>query len=119
MGYDTIIIEQEGSIGILKLNRPQALNALNSKVISELILALDAIEKEVMPKVLIITGSGEKAFVAGTDIIEMEKLSSFRGREFARFARKAIDKVADLDRPVIASDQRVCLGRGLRACHGM
>lgn len=112
MGYETIIIEQEGPVGVLKLNRPQALNALNGKVISELISALDEIEKEVMPKVLIITGSGEKAFVAGTDIIEMEKLSSFEAREFARFARKAIDKVTNLDRPVIAAINGFALGGG-------
>ena len=112
MGYDTIIVEQEGSVGVLRLNRPSALNALNSKVISELIIALDEIEKGVMPKVLIITGSGEKAFVAGTDIIEMEKLSSFEAREFARFARKAIDKVADLDRPVIGAINGFALGGG-------
>ena len=112
MEYETILLEQEGSIGILKLNRPQAMNALNSKVILELISALGAMEKETLPKVLIITGSGEKAFVAGTDIIEMEKLSSFDAREFARFARKAIDKVADLDRPVIGAINGFALGGG-------
>ena len=83
MAYETILFEQEGPVGILKLNRPQALNALNSQVISELLSLLGQIEKEVMPKVLIITGAGEKAFVAGTDIVEMEKLSSFEAREFA------------------------------------
>jgi enoyl-CoA hydratase len=112
MGYETILLEQEGSIGILKLNRPQALNALNSKVISELISALGEIEKELMPKVLIITGAGEKAFVAGTDIIEMEKLSSFEARGFADDARKAIDKVAGLNRPVIAAINGFALGGG-------
>ena len=112
MGYETIVLEQEGSIGILKLNRPQALNALNSKVISEMISALDEIEKGVMPKVLIITGAGEKAFVAGTDIIEMEKLSSFEARGFADDARKAIDKVAGLNRPVIAAINGFALGGG-------
>ncbi len=112
MGYETILFEQEGAIGILKLNRPQALNALNSKVISELLLALDAVEKEVMPKVLIITGAGEKAFVAGTDIVEMEKLSSFEAREFAGSARRAIDKVASLNRPVIAAINGFALGGG-------
>ncbi len=112
MGYETILLEQEGSIGILKLNRPQALNALNSKVISELVSALDQMEKEVMPKVLIITGAGEKAFVAGTDIIEMEKLSSFEARGFANDARKAIDKVAGLNRPVIAAINGFALGGG-------
>jgi enoyl-CoA hydratase len=112
MGYETIIIEQEGSVGILKLNRPQVLNALNGKVISELLLVLNQIEKEVMPKVLIITGAGEKAFVAGTDIVEMEKLSSFEAREFASLVRKAIDKVACLNRPVIAAINGFALGGG-------
>jgi enoyl-CoA hydratase len=112
MGYETIIIGQEGSVGVLKLNRPQALNALNGKVISELIAALDEIEKEVMPKVLIITGSGEKAFVAGTDITEMESLTSFEAREFASLASKAIDKVENLDRPVIAAINGFALGGG-------
>jgi len=112
MGYETILVEQEGPIGILKLNRPQALNALNSKVISELIVALEEIEKGVMPKVVILTGAGEKAFVAGTDIIEMEKLSSFEAREFANFVRQAIDKVAALNRPVIAAINGFALGGG-------
>ena len=112
MGYETILVEQEGPIGILKLNRPQALNALNSKVISELIAALEEIEKGVMPKVVILTGAGEKAFVAGTDIMEMEKLSSFEAREFANFVRQAIDKVAALNRPVIAAINGFALGGG-------
>jgi enoyl-CoA hydratase len=112
MEYETILLEQEGSIGILKLSRPQALNALNSKVISEMISALDEIEKGVMPKVLIITGAGEKAFVAGADIIEMEKLSSFEARGFADDARKTIDKVAGLNRPVIVAVNGLALGGG-------
>ena len=112
MAYETILFELEGPVGILKLNRPQALNALNSKVISELLSLLDQIEKEVMPKVLIITGAGEKAFIAGTDIVEMEKLSSFEAREFASFARKAIDKIASLNRPVIAVINGFALGGG-------
>jgi enoyl-CoA hydratase len=112
MGYETIIVEQEGPVGILKLNRPQALNALNRLVISELISALEEIEKGGMPKVLIVTGAGEKAFVAGTDIIEMEGLSSFEAREFAGYARKAIDQVANLNRPVIAAINGFALGGG-------
>jgi len=112
MAYETILLEQEGPIGILKLNRPQALNALNSRVISEMISALDEVEKGILPKVLIITGAGEKAFVAGTDITEMEKLSSFEARQFANDARKAIDKVAGLDRPVIAAINGFALGGG-------
>ena len=112
MGYDTIILEPEGSIAFLKVNRPQALNALNRKVISELVAMLEEIEKGVMPKVLVLTGAGEKAFVAGTDIIEMEHLSSFEAREFANAARLAVDKVANLDRPVIAAINGFALGGG-------
>ena len=112
MGYETILLKLEGSIGVLKLNRPQALNALNSKVISELISVLDDMERELMPKVLIITGAGEKAFVAGTDITEMEKLSSFEAREFASMVREAVDKVANLNRPVIAAINGFALGGG-------
>jgi enoyl-CoA hydratase len=112
MAFETIVLEQEGPIGILKLNRPQALNALNSRVILEMISALEQIESGVLPKVVIFTGAGEKAFVAGTDIVEMERLSSFEARGFAALARKAIDKVANLDRPVIAAINGFALGGG-------
>jgi enoyl-CoA hydratase len=112
MGYETIIVEQEGPVGILKLNRPQALNALNRQVVLELISALEEIEKGILPKVLIVTGQGEKAFVAGTDIVEMEGLSSFEAREFAGRVREAVDRVADLNRPVIAAVNGFALGGG-------
>ena len=112
MEYEPILLEPEESIAVLKFNRPQALNALNRKAISELISILDEIKVRVVPKVLIITGTGEKAFVAGTDIAEMENLSSFEAREFADFARQAIDKIANLDRPIIAAINGFALGGG-------
>jgi len=112
MGYETILFEQEGPVGILKFNRPNVLNALNKQVFSELILVLDAIEKERMPKVLTLTGTGEKAFIAGTDITEMENLTSFEARVFASLARRAIDKLESLDRPVIAAINGFALGGG-------
>ena len=109
---ETIILEQDGSIGILKFNRPDVLNALNRQVFSELISVFDRIEREVMPKVVILTGSGDRAFVVGTDIIEMQNLSSFEAREFATLARQAINKIQDLDRPVIAAINGFALGGG-------
>jgi enoyl-CoA hydratase len=69
-------------------------------------------KKEVTPKVVILTGAGDRAFVAGTDITEMENLSSFEAREFASLARKAIDRVENLDRPVIAAINGFALGGG-------
>jgi enoyl-CoA hydratase len=88
------------------------LNALNQHVFKELIAVFDEIQKKVVPKVVILTGAGDKAFVAGTDIIEMENLSSLEAREFASLARKAIDRVENLDRPVIAAINGFALGGG-------
>jgi enoyl-CoA hydratase len=112
MAYETIALERDDTIGILRFNRPNALNALNKIVFLELNSLLDEIEKEVIPKVVILTGAGEKAFVAGTDIVEMENLSSFEARAFATVARTAIDKVANLNRPVIAAINGFALGGG-------
>jgi enoyl-CoA hydratase len=109
---ETIILEHEGSIGILKFNRPEVLNALNRQVFSELISVFSQIEREVIPKVLILTGSDDRAFVAGTDIFEMENLSSFEAREFALLARQAIDRIYGLNRPVIAAINGFALGGG-------
>jgi enoyl-CoA hydratase len=112
MSYETIVLEREDPIGILRINRPHVLNALNKAVFLELNSLLDEIQKEVVPKVVILTGAGEKAFVAGTDIAEMENLSSFEARAFAIVARTAIDKVANLNRPVIAAINGYALGGG-------
>jgi enoyl-CoA hydratase len=112
MAYETIALERDDTIGILRFNRPNALNALNNIVFLELNSLLDEIEKEVIPKVVILTGAGEKAFVAGTDIVEMKNLSSFEARAFATVARTAIDKVANLNRPVIAAINGFALGGG-------
>ena len=112
MSYETITLEREDPIGILRINRPHVLNALNKTVFLELNSLLDEIEKEVVPKVVILTGAGEKAFVAGTDIAEMERLSSFEARAFAAVAGMAIDKLANLNRPVIAAINGFALGGG-------
>ena len=109
---ETIFFELEGPIGILKFNRPEVLNALNRQVFLELTSLLSQIEKEVMPKVLILTGSGDRAFVAGTDIVDMENLSSVEARAFALLASQAIDKIYELDRPVIAAINGFALGGG-------
>ncbi len=109
---ETVILEYDGPIGILKFNRPEVLNALNRQVFSELMSVLSRIERERFLKVLILTGSGDKAFVAGTDITEMENLSCFEAREFALLARQAIDKIYSLDCPVIAAINGFALGGG-------
>ncbi len=112
MPFETIILEREESIVIIRINRPNVLNALNHQVYQEMISVFDEIQKEVSPKVVIITGMGDKAFIAGTDIIEMQTLRSFEAREFAGLARMALDKIENLDKPVIAAINGFALGGG-------
>jgi enoyl-CoA hydratase len=112
MNYATILLEEEGPIAVVKVNRPDVLNSLNRQVFSELISIFDEIEKRLIPKVVILTGTGDRAFVAGADISEMVGLSSFEAREFAHLSGKAINQVEALDRPVIAAINGVALGGG-------
>ena len=71
MSYETLIVEQKGAVTLITLNRPQALNALNSTVLAELIAAFAAFEADTSQGCAVLTGSGEKAFAAGADIKEM------------------------------------------------
>jgi enoyl-CoA hydratase len=106
------VLEREEFIAILRFNRPNVLNTLNRQVFLEIISIFDEIQKEMAPKVVILTGSGDRAFIAGTDITEMENLSSLDAREFASLARRAIDSIENLDRSVIAAINGFALGGG-------
>lgn len=110
--YKAIVLEREEFIAILRFNRPNVLNTLNRQVFLEIISIFDEIQKEMAPKVVILTGSGDRAFIAGTDITEMENLSSLDAREFASLARRAIDSIENLDRSVIAAINGFALGGG-------
>ena len=107
--YENIIVETRGRVGIIKLNRPQALNALNAKLIAELSAAIDAFEADRNIGCLVITGS-EKAFAAGADIKEMSDksyLDAFMGDFTAQWSR-----VAQTRKPVIAAVSGFALGGG-------
>ena len=106
-----IQLEQEGYVGILTVNRPKALNALNSEVLSELESVLDNLDTDAI-RVLIITGAGDKSFVAGADIAEMSTLSKEEGEEFGRLGNRAFRKVEVLPIPVIAAVNGFALGGG-------
>ncbi|MCB2046472.1 MAG: enoyl-CoA hydratase/isomerase family protein, partial [Novosphingobium sp.] len=73
MSYETILVEQRGAVTLITLNRPQALNALNSKVLEELIDAFAAYQADDGQRCAVLTGSGDKAFAAGADIKEMSE----------------------------------------------
>ena len=109
MSHETIIVETKGKVGIIRLNRPQALNALNAKVNEELTAAIDAFEADDKIACVIITGS-EKAFAAGADIKEMQAKSymdAFKGDFVANW-----DRVARMRKPVIAAVAGFALGGG-------
>ncbi|WP_425058906.1 Short-chain-enoyl-CoA hydratase [Sporomusa carbonis] len=107
-----LIYQQDGAIGIITINRPKALNALNQATLHELDQLLDQISGNTAVKVVIITGSGEKAFVAGADITEMQSFSAIEGREFGRFGQAVFSKIENLPQPVIAAVNGFALGGG-------
>ena len=102
---------EEGNIGIITINRPKALNALNSQVLDELDKTLDNINTEKIYS-LIITGEGEKSFVAGADISEMSTLSKKEGKEFGKKGNDLFRKIETFPIPIIAAINGFALGGG-------
>lgn len=112
MEYKNLIIEKKGPIAVLTFNRPKALNALNTETLTELSAAVDEIGKDSSVKVVIVTGSGNKAFVAGADITEVNKLTPLEGRRFGQLGQAAFRKIELLSQPVIAAINGFALGGG-------
>ncbi|HAL11606.1 MAG TPA: enoyl-CoA hydratase [Ruminococcaceae bacterium] len=103
--------EVEGQIGIITINRPKALNALNSTVLDELDKTLDAVDLEAV-RCLILTGAGEKSFVAGADIGEMSTLTQSEGEAFGKKGNDVFRKLETFPLPVIAAVNGFALGGG-------
>ncbi len=121
MEYENILITKENKIVTLTINRPQSLNALNSKTIAELSDALEVINKDEDARVVILTGSGEKSFVAGADIKEFSDFGQNKAQELAKNGQNTLfNKIENLTKPVIAAVNGFALGGGLElamACH--
>jgi enoyl-CoA hydratase len=105
--------EKQDHLGILTIQRPEALNALNTKVLQELEACLNQLNETQDIRVLIITGSGEKAFVAGADIKEIDTLDSKTANAFSNFGQNVFLKIENLFCPVIAAVNGFALGGGL------
>ena len=103
--------EEEGEIAILTINRPKALNALNSQVLNELDRVLDDIDTDKI-RALILTGAGEKSFVAGADIAEMSTLTKEQGQAFSKKGNDVFRKIETFEIPVIAAVNGFALGGG-------
>ena len=108
---ESVLLTREGRVAILTVNRPDKLNALNQAVRDEALAHLAAIEKDDAVGVVVITGSGEKSFIAGADIAEFEGRSPFDQRE-AMASPRVFDIMASFPKPVIAMINGFCLGGG-------
>lgn len=121
MNFENILTSAENSILTITINRPDKLNALNKKTIGELNRALIEAEKDAAIRVIIITGSGQKAFVAGADISEFAHFSVEQGKALSAEGHKNLfDCIENLSKPVIGAVNGFALGGGLElamACH--
>ena len=109
----TVLLEVKNGIGYITINRPEALNALSSQVLADLNEVLDQVEKSEEIRVVIVTGAGEKAFVAGADIKEMDLMSPIQAFEYMTFANDTFTHLSDLRQPTIAVINGYALGGGM------
>ena len=112
MEYKNLLVEVENGIAVVTINRPKSLNALNSETLAELDACFAAVEADENVKVMILTGSGEKSFVAGADISEMVNGSAIDGRRMGLLARNAFKRLEDMEKPTIAAVNGFALGGG-------
>lgn len=121
MGYENILLDKQNKISVITINRPESLNALNAKTISELSSALEELTTDAECRVIILTGSGEKSFVAGADIKEFSDFGQEKAEELARNGQNSLfNKIENITKPVIAAVNGFALGGGLElamACH--
>lgn len=112
MAYQNIIFDVKQGVATITFNRPKALNALSRQLLDELGAALDEIEADEAIRVLILTGAGEKAFVAGADISELATFNALQAKLFARQGQLIIGRLQELSIPVIAAVNGFALGGG-------
>jgi len=119
MAYKNIIVEKKDGIGTIKINRPKVLNALNKDTVLELTKAVAELDKDKNIKVVILTGEGDKAFIAGADISQMKDMSPLEAKEFAEMGHSMLMKIENSRLPFIAAVNGYALGGGcevLMAC---
>lgn len=120
MNYNSLLFDIKNRVATVTINRPDKLNALNATTKDELRSAFTQIKADASVDVVILTGAGEKAFVAGTDIGELTTLNSESGKEFATKGQEVFDLIENLGKPVIAAVNGYALGGGCEialACH--
>jgi len=109
--FKHLVIEKENKVGVLRINRPEAMNSLNTEVLEELLMAVEQVKNDQDIFVLVITGEG-KAFVAGADISEMSTMDPVQARSFAEAGLKVFREIESMEKPVIAAVNGFALGGG-------
>src|SRR5216110_3637202 len=112
MPFDNLLLERDGGVAIVTINRPKVLNALNAQTLDELRHAILDIKQDEGVRVVILTGAGEKSFVAGADINELAVQTPTSGREHALAGQHVFDLIENLGKPVIAAINGFALGGG-------
>ncbi|MGL4739560.1 MAG: short-chain-enoyl-CoA hydratase [Sarcina sp.] len=112
MESKNVLLEKEGNIAVVTINRPKALNALNSETLNDLNEVVEALEGDKSVYAVILKGAGDKSFVAGADISEMKDLNEEEGKNFGLLGNKVFRRLENLDKPVIAAISGFALGGG-------
>jgi enoyl-CoA hydratase len=112
MSFETLLVERDGAVATVTINRPKVLNALNSQTISDLHRAMLELQQDAAVRAVVITGAGEKAFVAGADINELAVLTPAEGQLHARRGQAVFSAIEQLGKPVIAAINGFALGGG-------
>ena len=112
MTYENIQLEREGAIATVTVNRPKVMNALNHQTLTELAHAFDELKSDEAVRLVIVTGAGEKAFVAGADINELAKMQAMEAKDKAFFGQQVFARLENLGKPSIAMINGYALGGG-------
>ena len=112
MTFETLLVEREGAVAVVTINRPKVLNALNTQTINELERVMLDLQRDDAVRAIVLTGAGEKSFIAGADINELAALSPAEGQRHGRRGQSVFDLIEDLGKPVIAALNGFALGGG-------
>jgi len=112
MSVDNLLVERDGPVAVITVNRPAVLNALNTPTTDELRRTILALKHDASVRAVVVTGAGDKAFIAGADINELAALKPTQGKEHAQRGQHVFDLIENMGKPVIAAINGFCLGGG-------
>lgn len=110
--YENLLVERRGSVGVVTINRPKVLNALDVRTLSEIYEAIDELGQDASVRGIILTGAGEKAFVAGADIAHLSALGPREAHRFSHQGGRTLRRIESVEKPVLAAVNGFALGGG-------